>query len=96
MATLQQSGDSGLYDLSGDLTFATVTALLPQAARLFERQELTIDLSGVSRTDSAALALLLEWLEQASRAGVRLHFSSIPESLMAIARLSNVEALLAR
>lgn len=89
--------DQGVIQLSGDLVFASVTRVLGQIEPLLdgaEKSPLVIDLSGVEYVDSAGLALLLEVLERARHHGVPLRIRSLPESLLGIARLSNVEKLL--
>lgn len=53
-----------------------------------------IDLSGLEATDSSAVALLLEWLSWAHRAGREIRFENPPESLRTIAGLSQVEGIL--
>lgn len=89
--------DQGVMQLSGDLVFANVTRLLAQVESLLggvEQAPLVIDLSGVEDVDSSGLALLLEVLERARHHGVSLRIRSLPEALLGIARLSNVEKLL--
>jgi len=89
--------DQGVMQLSGDLVFANVTALLDQIERLLgglKQESLVIDLSGVGDVDSSGLALLLEVMERARHYGATLRVRSLPEALLGIARLSNVENLL--
>ncbi|WP_260294095.1 STAS domain-containing protein [Sedimenticola hydrogenitrophicus] len=89
--------DQGVMQLSGDLVFAHVTALLAQIERLLgntKAERLVIDLSRVEDVDSSALALLLEVMERARHHGVTLRIRSLSEALLGIARLSNVENLL--
>ena len=78
------------YRLSGDLTFATVPALArKQAAPAGE-----VDLGGVTRADSAGLALLLDWLAAARASGDGLTYSRLPSQLAAIARVSGIAEVL--
>ncbi|MFP4063385.1 MAG: lipid asymmetry maintenance protein MlaB, partial [Halochromatium sp.] len=56
--------------------------------------EIQIDLGGVERSSSAAIALLLDWVAQAGRAGIELRFAHWPEALRRIAIFSNVDGLL--
>ncbi len=53
-----------------------------------------MDLSGVRRADSGALALLIDWLAWARTAKRVLKYSALPAALLALARLSDVEELL--
>lgn len=90
------SGSAGHFQLAGDLSFATVPQVYLETDTLFGSPEaaLVLDLSRVERTDSAGLALLVEWLRQARRLHKNLHFRAIPEQLLAIATASGVEAVL--
>jgi phospholipid transport system transporter-binding protein len=83
--------------VTGPLTFATVTAADKEGARLVSARAgnaLEMDLQGVTAADSAGLALLVGWLGLARRDGVSLRYSSLPERLLAIARISDVDELL--
>ncbi len=88
--------DGALLRVSGDLTFATVTALLAQSRPLFGggNEPLLLDLGSVGRVDSAGLALLFEWQRLAASHDRPLAFQEIPAQLLAIARASGVESLL--
>ncbi|HEY0720371.1 MAG TPA: STAS domain-containing protein [Gammaproteobacteria bacterium] len=94
-AHIERSSDGSLQ-VSGELTFATVTALNGKAAALFAQPsgELVIDLAGVSRADSAGLALLIEWLRQAGHQGATLRFSHMPAQLHSIAAASYLDTVL--
>lgn len=88
-------GDDGGWNISGELVFATVPTLLAQGPKLFNGQrEVAIDFGGVTRADSAGLALMLEWLEECRDAGRSLQYRRVPQSLLDIARVSNVSELL--
>lgn len=82
--------------VSGPLTFATVPDLvsLSQQWHGSTATEIVLDLSEVSRADSAGLALLLEWMAHARRDGVRLRFTGLPEQLTELVRANGLEALL--
>ena len=54
-----------------------------------------IDLAGVTASDSSGLALVIEWLSVAKAAGKELRYENIPTQLQQLARLSEVEELLA-
>lgn len=81
--------------VSGCLDFATVPDLWEQlAAWLRTRTSATLSLRAVTQANSAALALLLEALEVARQHAITLYLVDIPESLLMLARLSNVDGLL--
>jgi len=93
------AGAPGTLSAEGPLTFASArrasalgTAALTQAAAA----KLEIDCRGITASDSAGLAVLLEWLSVARRAGRSLRYAQLPEGLAALARISDLEELLER
>lgn len=88
-------GAEGRFRLSGALSFHTVPDLWQQTRGLFNGcPALTIDLSGVERSDSAGLALLVEWMREAARCGAELRFVNMPAQMLAIARVSSLDRIL--
>ena len=58
---------------------------------------MTIDLSGgITHTDSAGLALLLEWITWANHTVREIRFDDMPEKILAIAKTTEVDSLLKR
>jgi phospholipid transport system transporter-binding protein len=95
VAEVPKSEERKILHLSGDLVIETVPSLLEQANSLFSKhRQIIIDFEDVPRVDSAGLALLLEWVEWAGSSGTGIQFRNLPEALIRIARLSNVEKLL--
>lgn len=83
-------------ELSGDLTVREVPEVWQQHRPQFRSGAIpqTVDLDAVDRTDSSALALLLEWRAMANEQNGNIRFANPPESLRVIARLTEVEELL--
>lgn len=87
----------GKFALSGMMTFGTAGQILKDSERPFEEHtQIEVDLSGVDRTDSAGLALLLEWITWANHTVREIRFVGTPEKIDAIARVTEVEDLLKR
>jgi phospholipid transport system transporter-binding protein len=87
----------GRFALSGEMTFVTAERILLASEEPFEQHtRIEVDLSGVSRADSAGLALLLEWITWANHTVREIRFLSMPERVLAIARTTEVEQLLKR
>lgn len=85
----------GRFRLSGVLDYASVGRLERLARPLLgATAEAVVDLGGIESANSAALVLLLEWLDQARQAGRRIRFAGVPASVLEIARVSNVADLL--
>jgi phospholipid transport system transporter-binding protein len=84
----------GRVAVEGPLTFATVSARLADSAPLFRpRQTLSFDLSGVTAVDSAALALLVEWLRLGQQHGVKVDFTAVPAALRSLAEVSELNQI---
>lgn len=93
-ATLDDIG-SGRFRVSGTLDASTVTDLLKQGEQRFAGPpQLDVDLANVADSDSAGLALLIEWLRITRQRGQRIHFSNLPRQIVALARISEVEELI--
>ncbi|MDH5324521.1 MAG: STAS domain-containing protein [Gammaproteobacteria bacterium] len=84
------------YLLQGVLSFDSAAALARQGNELFKSAGATVsvDLSGVDRSDSAGLALLLEWMRAARKRNQTLVFSHVPRQIQDIAAVSGVKSLL--
>ena len=93
---LKELGD-GRFTLSGKMSYDTAGDILRESEALFEHHTLlTVDLSGVEHTDSAGLALLLEWITWANHTVREIRFQSMPERVLAIAKTTEVDHLLKR
>lgn len=81
--------------VSGELTFETVREAVSQTDRLFQSLKiLDIDLSGVSRSDSAGVALLIHWIRTSNESNKKIIFHNIPSQMLAIADASGLSELL--
>ena len=79
------------------MTFETAEKILRASEEPFEEHsQIEVDLSGVTASDSAGLALLLEWVTWANHSVREIRFKDMPEKVIAIARTTEVEALLTR
>lgn len=97
MSTVElQRGDSeGAFRLRGNLSVDTVPGLWARIrGELDGGPELTIDLGGVTRADSAGLAMLVEWTRRARVNGQGIRFTNLPEQMLAIARVSGLDNML--
>lgn len=90
-------GADGALCPAGDLTFATAAAAHAAgvgALSAVPAGALRVDCSGLANTDSAGLAVLLEWCAVAHRRQLTLRFEAMPDTLLRLARISEVETLL--
>lgn len=87
--------EAGGFLLTGALTFETVPALWRRSTALFDNSDsLILDLRGITHTDSAGLALLIEWMRAARGKNRAIVFKNIPPQMMAIAKVSGLEQIL--
>jgi len=86
---------NGNWLLEGELDFSTVPDVLARAGgRLAGEGVIRVDLKGVTRADSAGLALLLAWLRRSEQAGRRIAFVNVPGQLLSIARVCGLAGIL--
>lgn len=85
----------GCFRIRGELGFGNARRLWEQARRSLPFSgELELDLSGVARTDSAGVALLMAWTRETRHAGGSLRFVNIPAQIHAIATACGVQSIL--
>lgn len=90
-----ETAADGTFVLRGELSFSTVTTLSEKSTSLlWQAEQVTLDLEGVTRTDSAGLALLVEWLRIARQRGKTIQFRNIPQQMMAVAQVVGLDQLL--
>ena len=96
MATVKiETLGPGHYQLAGDLTFDTVASLCKQNKVFFRQQgDVLVDLSLVTKADSAGLACLLELIRQAKSRDVEIKFDNIQKQLRSLVRVSGLEKLM--
>ena len=93
-ARLVDEGD-GKFRVVGEMSFETSPDLLETSEKLFAPHSLIrVDLSDVTRADSAGLALMIEWITWANRTVREIRFDQIPDMIMNIARISEIEDML--
>jgi len=89
---------SGRMLVSGELTFATAREARELGVLVLEKSaadRIVVDCTAVTRADSAGLAVLLDWLAWGRRRSRSVSLINLPSTLIAIARISEVDELLA-
>lgn len=83
---------SGRFIVDGNLTFSSLDKkIINNFAFLTTGKHIVMDLGGVGSTDSAGLALLIEWIKNARHKRVHLQFRNIPEQIFNLANLSGLD-----
>lgn len=93
--TIERQSDNH-FVIKGELNMQSVPALAEAARALLAQApgDLEVDLSGVSRADSAAIALLIDLQRHARRRKHGIRFLHLPEQLSQILRLSELHEIL--
>ena len=83
--------DKSVFEVNGQVTFQTVPQFLAQTDKWLKGAgKLTIDMHGVTHTDSAGLALLIEWQQLARNAGREIVFTNMPEQMRDLIRVNGL------
>lgn len=78
----------GVLTLTGELDYQSAPALREQGARLLKATpsaECVLDCSGVARSSSVGIALVLAFMRDASAAGKSLNVRGLPKDMREIA-----------
>jgi len=85
-------------EVKGALTFATARRAREAGLGILRasqsREVIAVDCGGVGESDSAGLAVLLDWLANAAVQGRSVQFSNLPAGILAAAKISDVESML--
>lgn len=83
-----------VLSIAGALTMATAETWLARGREPLRAGDLIVDFSGVTEADSAALALLLDWMRTAESTGRKLSHRGMPAGMRSLAQLYGVDELL--
>ncbi len=91
MSYIQHFSESDTLIIKGDLIAHTVMDVLSEMTLYNKLNQWVVNLSGVEKVDSSAIALLLELIKLAQSLNIKISFSHVPKELMAIAHLSQLD-----
>ncbi len=83
--------------VAGEIDFTSVVSLEREGEawlRTQAPQKCRVNLSAVSRSNSAGTALLISWLRTAASAGKNLQLEQLPQSLAALIQLGGLDDVL--
>lgn len=87
---------AGRFTIEGEVVFGTVMSLLVESrAQFAEQQSIEVDLQGVTRINTAGLALVVEWLRWARQERRNLTLVNPPPTLTALARICEADNIIA-
>ena len=88
------SADNGLIKISGELDFQSVAELLKSLPEMLVANSITVDMSAVTHSNSAALALMLECMKVAQQKNIKINYRKLPDQLQMIVKAYGVDEIL--
>lgn len=89
---LKSGGGEATFALLGDLNFQSVTTIGQEVQQQFAPfPVIIIDMSQVQQANSAGLALMIAWMQEAKRRNKTMQYIGVPCSLAGIARACYVD-----
>lgn len=80
--------------VNGDLDFNNVMAVYEKALSKFaDYKELVFDFTSVTSSDSAGLALIVEWIKQARRQNKMITFKHLSADILSLAKAAGLDQL---
>ncbi len=93
--TATKTATGSRLSISGDLDFTTARQTLAELSdHIHQNAELAVDLSGIRNSNSAGLAVVIESLAIAERQGHKIEFENIPEPLIQLSNVCQVNSLI--
>jgi phospholipid transport system transporter-binding protein len=81
--------------LSGELDFFNVMSVYQKSLQpLNKSQEWIFDFSQLKSSDSAGLALIIEWIKLAKEASKPVQFKYLSEDILSLAKAAGVDVML--
>jgi len=81
--------------MSGELDFWNVMSIYKKSLSLLEASpELHFDFSRLKASDSAGLALIVEWIKLGKQLNKPVRFTHLSEDMMSIAKAAGIDGML--
>ncbi len=93
------SSTEGRWRIDGEIDFTTVMRLRQLGDKEIgnaSHGQLYVDLSSVTNSNSAGIALMFAWQRKANLLGKKISFENIPPSLLRIAKVCGALELISR
>lgn len=95
---MQKIADITLQDnqflISGDLDFSNVMSVYTKSLQQSDKcSELIFDFSQLKSTDSAGLALIVEWIKLSKLLNKPIHFNHLSSDIMSLAKAAGVDGM---
>lgn len=98
MALFLNKANDHEWVLQGPLNVSTIRRIWLKGHALIDQspaKQISLNLQDLTDSDSASVALLIDWFRYAKRRGKTLRLNHVPEKMLDIIRLSNLQTILA-
>lgn len=88
--------DGEALKISGDLDFGNVMSVYKKSLDYFtsELKALTVDFSGLKTTNSAALALIIDWIRLAKKQNKSIQFAHLSSDIISLEKASGLDKII--
>lgn len=84
-----------VFSLEGELDFSNVMSIYSKSIpQMTLNHELIFDFSKVKSSNSAGIALMIEWLKLSKQTNKSIHFKCISSDLMSLVKVANLEEMI--
>lgn len=80
--------------VQGPVTIDNVVDMTERGKTLFDRPRRVVDLKEITRVDSSAISMMLEWLRTARHQGCQLQFTNLPSNLESLVQLYGIAEMI--
>lgn len=95
MSSIGMEVQDNTVKLIGELSFRSVPDIQKRLIKLLPSQPLwTVDLAGVTFSDSSGLALLADCVRMSKKYQFNIGFKSMPKQMAAMAKVTGIEQIL--
>lgn len=95
MSHIEMEVKDNIIKLTGELNFRSVPDIQKRMIKLLPTQSLwTVDLAGITFSDSSGLALLADCVRMSKKYRFNIGFKSMPKQMTAMAKVTGIENIL--
>lgn len=88
--------DNDVIYLCGNLDFSNAMSIYKESLKVFSTVQIkvTVDFSELESTNSAALALIINWMRLARKKNKSIQFRNVSADIMSLAKVSGLDKLI--
>lgn len=89
--------ENDVLAVSGNLDFSNVMSVYQKSLQAFADGEgvITIDFAGLQSSNSAALAIIINWMSLARKTEKTIQLKNLPADILSLAKVSGLDKIMA-